>query len=333
MMIMKEFQNFDVAESEKEDTKTKKEIIENKIKESRNLIEHHEVQIGKLKYIIAEAASEKQKQIKDYEMVVNERDILGSQLIKRNQELNVLYEKIKIARSNLTKGEVHFRQKVAEFEALQKDLIQLREEYAQSEKDIQNIQGFKNEINSLEKELLHEKTKNRALADELKYPMNVHRWKKLEATDPENYERIMKIQTLQRRVITKTQEVEEKDKLIKEKEKLFMELTNVLSRQPGPEVYEQIEIYKSSLKDKTFQFKKMLAELKDTQTKVTAYKYEIALMSGNAEKIKGDYFKKRDYEEKQKLQDLQDSINPKPQFNQQEYLQSLGINMIGTNNL
>ena len=29
-------------------------------------------------------------------MVINERDILGTQLIKRNHELNVLYEKIKL---------------------------------------------------------------------------------------------------------------------------------------------------------------------------------------------------------------------------------------------
>jgi hypothetical protein len=35
---------------------------------------------------------------------------------------------------------------------------------------------------------------------------------------------------LQRRLIAKTEEVEEKDKLIKEKEKLFMELKNILSR-------------------------------------------------------------------------------------------------------
>jgi hypothetical protein len=34
--------------------------------------------------------------------------------------------------------------------------------------------------------------------------------------------------------------VEDKEKLIKKKEKLFMELKNVLARQPGPEVYEQI---------------------------------------------------------------------------------------------
>lgn len=90
----------------------------------------------------------------------------------------------------------------------------------------------------MEKEILSEKTKNKALTDELENPLNVHRWRKLEATNQENFEKILKIQTLQRRLIAKTEEVEEKDKLIKEKEKLFMELKNILSRQPGVEIHE-----------------------------------------------------------------------------------------------
>jgi hypothetical protein len=38
-------------------------------------------------------------------------------------------------------------------------------------------------------------------------------------------------------------QVVEKDLLIQEKEKLYMELKNILSRQPGPEVAEQLSIY------------------------------------------------------------------------------------------
>jgi len=41
-------------------------------------------------------------------MVINERDILGTQLIKRNEELQVLYEKIKIQQSTLDKGEIYY---------------------------------------------------------------------------------------------------------------------------------------------------------------------------------------------------------------------------------
>ncbi len=38
--------------------------------------------------------------------MINERDILGTQLIRRNDELALLYEKLRIQDSALTRGEV-----------------------------------------------------------------------------------------------------------------------------------------------------------------------------------------------------------------------------------
>lgn len=58
------------------------------------------------------------------------------------------------------------------------------------------IDDLKAEINNLEKDILNEKTKVKALQDELENPLNVHRWRKLEATDQATFEKILKIQTL-----------------------------------------------------------------------------------------------------------------------------------------
>ena len=46
----------------------------------------------------------------------------------------------------------------------------------------------------------------KALSEELENPMNVHRWRKLEGSDPGTYEMVQKIQTLQKRLISKTEE-------------------------------------------------------------------------------------------------------------------------------
>ncbi len=59
-------------------------------------------------------------------MVRNERDILGTQLIKRNQELEQLYEKIKLKNSNLTKGEIYFKEKQKLFNEHKIKLAMLR---------------------------------------------------------------------------------------------------------------------------------------------------------------------------------------------------------------
>ena len=76
-----------------------------------------------------------------------------------------------------------------------------------------------------------------------------------QGSDPSTYEMIQKIQTLQKRLIAKTEEVVEKELLIQEKEKLYVELKHILARQPGPEVAEQLQIYQQTLKEKTKQMK------------------------------------------------------------------------------
>ena len=88
------------------------ERITRHIESSEEMIKTQESDIARLKYVISEAEAEKQKQRKDYEMVINERDILGTQLIKRNEELALLYEKIKIQKSTLKKGEIYYQERV-----------------------------------------------------------------------------------------------------------------------------------------------------------------------------------------------------------------------------
>ena len=91
--------------------------------------------------------------------------------------------------------------------------------------------------------------------------MNVHRWRKLEGSDPATYSMIQRAHALQKTLIRKTEEVASKDQLIQEKEKLYVELKAILARQPGPEVAEQLTIYQSNLSEKQKQMKAMTSEL------------------------------------------------------------------------
>jgi archaellum component FlaC len=130
----------------------------------------------------------------------------------------------------------------------------------------------------------------KALSEELENPLNVHRWRKLEGSDPSTYELIQKIQTLQKRLIAKTEEVVEKDLLIQEKEKLYVELKNILARQPGPEVAEQLGVYQANLREKTKQMKAMASELNMFQAQVNEYKYEIERLTRDLNDMKRKYF-------------------------------------------
>lgn len=102
-------------------------------------------------------------------------------------------------------------------------------------------------------------SKNAGFVDREKH-LNLHmRWVSFicvfQGSDPSTYEMIQKIQTLQKRLIAKTEEVVEKELLIQEKEKLYVELKHILARQPGPEVAEQLQIYQQTMKEKTKQMK------------------------------------------------------------------------------
>lgn len=77
--------------------------------ENRERIKNFHTEISKLHTIIKNSENERQKKKDEYELVVAERDILGTQLIRRNDESALLYEKIKIQQSILAKGETEFR--------------------------------------------------------------------------------------------------------------------------------------------------------------------------------------------------------------------------------
>ena len=57
-------------------------------------------------------------------------------------------------------------------------------------------------------------------------------------------------------------QVVSKEMAIQEKEKLYIDLKQILARQPGPEVAEQLQIYQQSLKEKTKQMK--VKQLRET---------------------------------------------------------------------
>lgn len=188
--------------------------ISDNIGASDKMIKTQDADIARLKYVILEAEAEKQKQRKDYEMVINERDILGTQLIKRNEELQLLYEKIKIQQSTLQKGEIYYQERVKDIEQLMNEIAEAKKKLTVTSGETACIKDLKKEIYLLEKEYLEQQQKSKFLGDELEKPFNVHRWRKLECTDPETYEKIQKIQNLQKRLIAKTEEVSEKDVLI-----------------------------------------------------------------------------------------------------------------------
>merc|ERR1712019_271255 len=290
------------TEKEKDQLKDKYQKAQNMKESTQNQLEQMNKEVKNLNDLIRDADEERKRQQKELQQVVSERDILGTQLVRRNDELALLYEKIKIQKSTLDKGEIQYRQRLEDMRLLKLEIKKLRREKHILTRSVANIEELRREVYNMQRELLRERTRCKALEEELENPMNIHRWRKLEASDPSQYEMILKIQALQKRLIDKTEEVVEKELAIQEKEKLYVELKQILARQPGPEVAEQLSMYQHALREKTKQMKRLASELNMFESQSTEYKYEIERLATELQETKKNWFqmKKKDQQRKEK---------------------------------
>merc|ERR1712217_175189 len=201
-----------------------KEKAQRRMKHLMNIVETQRTEMKKLESTIQEAEQERQAQQKELEGVIGERDILGAQLIRRNEELAWLYEKIKIQQSTLQKGEIQYKERVLEVNMVRADIRETKASVAEARNQVVNVSNLQREIHHLNKTLLREESKAKALQEELENPMNVHRWRELEGSAPATFEMIQRVKKLQKDLIAKTEEVVLKEEQIEEKEKLYVQL-------------------------------------------------------------------------------------------------------------
>jgi len=58
--------------------------------------------------------------------VVKERDLIGAQLVRRNDEVSLLYEKLKIFEMTLHKGELQYKERLDNIRVLKLEIRNLR---------------------------------------------------------------------------------------------------------------------------------------------------------------------------------------------------------------
>merc|ERR1719324_1612104 len=143
-LIRGHFDHHKVA-SQNEKIKDLKEKAQRRMRNLTNIVETQRTEIKKLESSIQEAEQERQAQQKELEGVIGERDILGAQLIRRNEELALLYEKIKIQQSTLQKGEIQYRERVTEVNVLRVEIRKAKAEVTNAKSQVTNIEGLKRE--------------------------------------------------------------------------------------------------------------------------------------------------------------------------------------------
>ena len=110
---------------------------------TKQLMENQRLEERKLRKVITEASAERTRQRKELEQVINERNILGTQLVRRNDELALLHEKIRIHQSTLDKGETQYTQRLEDIRILKIEIKKMRREKNMLTRSVANVEDLR----------------------------------------------------------------------------------------------------------------------------------------------------------------------------------------------
>lgn len=151
------------------------ECAENSEKES----EQH-MEIRKLNSIINYTEKEMLQLKTNYENVVHDRNFTGIQVIDRNDELCILYEKTNIQDEILKRGELELKNKDEELKALLLEIESLEREVRIHNKQIPDYKAYKKGKVLLCEEIEEHDRKIQELSEALENPQNIARWRNLD---------------------------------------------------------------------------------------------------------------------------------------------------------
>ena len=250
--------------------KRTRETLSLNLEEREKYVKSLKERIEKCKMKMKDLDKEKQTSKTRLDTVVSERDTLSIQIFKRTEEINLYTEKLKIQQSMLEKTKYQYEDRL-------KSVMSLRETCKALLHEIKNVKGQVEKIPEvfvdykiLEKEYFTEKLKANVLEEELKNPVNVHRWRNLESTDSKTFDLIKKIQTLQKRLLLKNDELLEKQNIVKEKEAEIAKLKDQLKKQPS-----LIEVeFSNKLRDTIAEKDKQMVKLEEELNRVKNIHFE-----------------------------------------------------------
>ncbi|KAM8741734.1 cilia- and flagella-associated protein 58 [Acanthopagrus schlegelii] len=313
MALAKDQQEHKRLEKDNEALKGELQSMKLQLEETKQRVDSQKAEQQKLQKIIADADAEQIQQKKQLEQVIRERDNLGKQLLRRNDEIALLYEKIRIQQSILSKGDFHYNQKMEDIRLLKVEIKRLQCKKSILDKTVPHTEDLRRELFHLQRELLRERVRNSVLEEQLK-PINIHRWRRLEGSDPGKYELIQKIQSLQKRLIAKTRELEERELLLQEKEKLYVELKHILARQPGPEAAEQLQQCQWTIRERTKKLKALIAEVRMLDSRMNEYKRENQSLANELSNVKKKYLRQKKLHSEQMTKTKVEQLEPLPQL-------------------
>merc|ERR1712176_1397857 len=238
-------------------------------------VEQYVIEIDKLNSIINSIEKEMVILRRKYEQAVETRNFTGIQLIDRNDELCILWEKSNIQEKLLKKGEDAMLTKAEEIRSLKIDLKEVKRQLHVVQKKIPEVPKLVDEVMRLREQVTNVRKRTDELSLELENPKSaLRKWRGLGGQDLDLQTLRMKTQDLEERLNDKKESLLEKELILEEVSALSDKLKQqaVDGRQGTMELSQKVNVFQARIKDVT---RKMMATVSElSMYQATAHKLQ-----------------------------------------------------------
>ncbi|XP_033237219.1 cilia- and flagella-associated protein 58 isoform X1 [Drosophila pseudoobscura] len=196
----------------------------------------------------------------ELEEMRKERNLVGLQMVRRNDEIVVIKEKLQIAQNALDNGTTQYNQRVEDIRLLKKEISNLHTESVCLKHAIKSTADMRKEIVRLQRSLNQERIRIRALTEDAKTPTGVHRWRILKGEDPKKFQLLEKLQVLQKRALKQSIENSNIKNKFAEAQKTNETLKRMLSHMPTVEIKHKLVVQQRINRQMTKKLKTLSAE-------------------------------------------------------------------------
>jgi len=261
-------------------------------KKKQEMVEQQIVEIDKLNSIINGLEKDMLRLKSQYETSVEARNFTGVQLIDRNDELCILYEKANLQEQTMKTGEIAIQQKDEDIRMLKLQLGEVQRQIAVTRNVLPEGPDLANKIQQLQQDLNMEKAITDQLCKDLENPGNTERWRELQGDDPDSEQLLAKIQVLEQRLNDKKEKLLEKELVLEE----VSTLTGKLRKQAGSGREETL-----NLAQKVNEYQ---AKIREVTRKMMATVSELSMYQATAMKLQQEKkLRETEYEEQLKRVD------------------------------
>lgn len=271
--VKQDAQRLDVIHDQLQNEKTR---ITGKGASLNEQVEQLVIEIDKLNSIINTTQKQMVALRMKYEQAVESRNFTGIQLIDRNDELCLLWEKSNLQEKLLKKGESAMHSKSEELRCLQIDLKEVQRQLHVSQKRIPDVPKLIDEVMVLRGQVSSVRKRNDGLFLELENPKSLMRkWIGLQGEDLDLQTLRMKAQDLEKRLNDKEESLLEKELILEEVAALSDKLRKhaVEGRQGTMELSQKVNIFQSRIKGVMQKMMSTVSELSMYQA--TAHKLQV----------------------------------------------------------